>query len=281
MTGEKRDGDMKDLEDLEMALLLEAIFERYGYDFRHYSQASMKRRVQSILAALGFRRISELIPHVIHDEELFNRLFLALSINVTEFFRDPSFYSALRREVIPLLRTWPYIKVWHAGCATGHEVYSLAILLQEEGLYEKCLIYATDFNDVVISKAKEGIYPIEGIREYSESYLKAGGKKSFSDYYHARYDSVIMAQSLRSNIIFSKHNLTCDGVFGEMQLILCRNVLIYFDRTLQNHVLALLSESLCHQGFLGLGRKETLRFSDVSAKFTDLCRDEKIFRKTR
>lgn len=273
--------DENELQDLEIGLLLETIFERHGYDFRNYSRASITRRILNFLSSERLNTISEMIPRVLHDEEFFDRLFLGLSVNVTEFFRDPSFYLAFRKEVIPLLRTYPFIKIWHAGCATGQEVYSTAIILKEEGLYHRSMIYATDFNDKVIKEAEEGIYPMDHIQEYTSNYIKAGGKASFSDYYHAKYDSTIMADSLKKNILFSKHNLSTDGVFGEMQLIFCRNVLIYFNRTLQDHVLSLFSESMCSKCFLCLGRKETVRFSSVSDDFSDYVAAEGIYQKNR
>ena len=231
------------------------------------------------LAMSGITRVSEMQHKVLYDVSFFESLLLDFSINVTEMFRDPSFYRALRQEVIPVLRTYPYIKIWHAGCATGEEVYSMAILLKEEGLYERSQIYATDFNQVVLQKAKEGIFPIENIKEYTVNYQKAEGKESFSAYYTAKYDSVIINQALKKNILFADHNLVTDGVFGEMNLILCRNVLIYFDKTLQNRVIGLFYDSLCRNGFLCLGSKESLMFSDYNSGFEHVVKEEKIYRK--
>jgi chemotaxis protein methyltransferase CheR len=266
-----------DVEDLEIALLLEALYQRYGYDFRHYAKATVKRRLRQHLARANAATISDLIPKILHDEAAFQALVLDLSITVTEMFRDPSFYLALRETVVPFLKTFPFINVWHAGCATGEEVYSLAIVLMEEALYERAQIYATDFNDAALQKAKERIYPLEKIKEYTANYQKAGGKRSLPDYYHARYNAVILTPALQKNVTFANHNLVTDGIFAEMHLILCRNVLIYFDRTLQDRALSLLRDSLCYQGFLCLGLKESLQFSEVKDDFTEVQRKEKIY----
>ena len=266
-----------DINQIEVDLLLEAIYQRYGHDFRQYSQASIKRRIQHHLSKTNLETISDLVPHILHDKEAFTSLFLDISITVTEMFRDPWFYLALRKKVIPFLRTFPFINVWQAGCATGEEVYSLAILLKEEGLYDRARIYATDFNDVALEKAKSRIYPLERIQEYSRNYQKAGGRKSLADYYRAQYQSVIIDASLQENVTFANHNLATDGVFSEMHLILCRNVLIYFDRTLQNRVLAIFRDSLCYNGFLCMGSKESLQFSSVRDDFVKFAAKEKIY----
>lgn len=266
-------------ENIEIQLLLEAIHLKYGYDFRDYSRASVKRRILHRLNLSRLTNLSEMQHRVLYDLEFFERLLLDLSINVTEMFRDPSFYQALRKEVIPILKTYPFIKVWHAGCATGEEAYSMAILLKEEGLYERAQIYATDFNDVVLQKAKEGIYPVENIKEYTSNYQRSGGKDSFVDYYTAKHNSIIMDRSLKKNIVFANHNLETDGVFGEMNLILCRNVLIYFNKDLQNRVLKLFYDSLGRHGILCLGSKENIRFSACADRFDDIVKDEKIYRK--
>jgi chemotaxis protein methyltransferase CheR len=266
-----------DIKQIEVDLLLEAIYQRYGYDFRQYSQASIQRRVLHHLAKTEFQTISDLIPKILHDEAVFTALFLDLSVTVTEMFRDPWFYLALRKKVVPFLKTFPFINVWQAGCATGEEVYSLAILLKEEGLYDRARIYATDFNNVVLEKAKARIYPLERIKEYSLNYQKAGGQKSLADYYRARYQSAIINASLQDNITFANHNLATDGVFGEMHLILCRNVMIYFNRTLQNRVLSVFRESLCYNGFLCLGSKETIYSSNVREDFVEFAAKEKIY----
>ncbi|MCP4695055.1 MAG: protein-glutamate O-methyltransferase CheR, partial [Desulfobacterales bacterium] len=245
---------MSNLENqkIEIDLLLRAIYLKYGYDFRSYARASVRRRILHRLALSGFDSISHMLHEVLRDKAVFETLLMDLSINVTEMFRDPSFYKAFRRRVIPLLKDRSYIKIWHAGCSSGQEVYSMAILLKEEGLYENARIYATDFNEEVLLKAKEAIYPIDRLKDYTRNYKAAGGLESFADYYTARYDYVIMDRSLKKNILFSDHNLVTDGVFGEMDVIVCRNVLIYFNRELQNRVLTLFLDSLGERGFLCL-----------------------------
>lgn len=268
-----------DNEDIEIKLLLEGIFLKYGHDFRNYSKAHIKRRILRRLSISGLNSISEILYKVLYDRNFFEQLLMDFSINVTEMFRDPFFYKALRKEVIPILNTYPFIKVWHAGCATGEEVYSMAILLKEEGLYERCKIYATDFNEKVLEKAKDGIYPIASIKEYTRNYQQAGGLSTFSDYYVSKYDSVIMNKELKEKIIFADHNLVTDGVFGEMHIIICRNVLIYFDRELQNNVLNLFYESLCHGGILCLGSKESIKFSSCDNKLKPIDLQERIFQK--
>jgi len=267
------------IEKIELELFLEALYQRYGYDFRHYAQASARRRVSQMMAKNGHAKISEMIPRLLYDEAFAQTAIYDFSVTVTEMFRDPEFYGSLRQKVVPYLKTYPFIKIWHAGCATGEEVYSLAILLQEEGLYERATIFATDFNETVLEKAQEGIYPLKDIRQYTTNYQKAGGIRPFSDYYHAKYESVIMNQSLKRNITFASHNLVTDGVFGEMHLIFCRNVLIYFDKTLQNRVLDLFSDSLNHRGFLCLGTKETLQFSEVAKNFKAVDERARIYQK--
>jgi chemotaxis protein methyltransferase CheR len=272
---------MSDAENqkIEIDLLLQAISRKYGYDFRNYAKASIKRRIMNVLSSSGLKTISEMQHKILYEKEFFETLLLKLSVNVTEMFRDPSFYKTLRTEIIPQLKSRPFIKIWHAGCATGEEVYSMAILLKEENLYEKSWIYATDFNEQVLKKAREGIYPIDMLKKYSYNYQRAGGTASLADYYTARYDFVIMENSLKRNIVFSDHNLVTDGVFAETDLILCRNVLIYFDAKLQNHVFKLFRDSLSEQGFLCLGSKETVKFSEYADDFEDTVGKEKIYRK--
>ncbi len=266
-------------ENIEVELLLEAIYQKYGYDFRLYSRASLKRRIQHRLSLSGLNSISEMQHRLLNDLNFFETLLLDLSINVTQMFRDPFFYREIRKEVIPVLKTYPFIKIWHAGCATGEEVYSMAILLNEEGLYDKTQLYATDFNEVILDRAKQGIIPLDQIKDYTYNYQKAGGTESFAEYYTAGYDSAVIKQSLKKNIVFSDHNLAIDGVFGEMNLIVCRNVLIYFQRELQSRVIGLFRESLCHLGFLGLGSKETLMFSEYAKNFETVVERAKIYRK--
>lgn len=266
--------------DIEAELFISALFMKYGYDFRNYSKAHMKRRILHRLSLTpDVNSISELTHKILYDEAFFKTIISDFSINVTEMFRDPEFYRALREKVIPYLKTYPFIKIWHAGCSTGEEVYSMAILLQEEGLYDRTQIYATDFNDTVLEEAKAGIYPIERIREYTQNYQKAGGIESFSKYYTAKYDLVKFNDNLKKRVVFSNHNLVTDGAFGEMNLIICRNVLIYFDRDLQDKVFKLFKESLVYGGVLGIGSKETLNFSSVKNDFISLVEKEKIYKK--
>jgi chemotaxis protein methyltransferase CheR len=271
--------DPKDIAKIEVDLFLEAIYRRYGHDFRDYAKASVRRRVQHILAQTEYTKPSELIPILLYDEGFSELLIHKFSITVTEMFRDPKFYQAMRAKVIPYLKTFPFIRVWHAGCATGEEVYSSAIVLQEEDLYARATIFATDFNDLALKQAREGIYPIEDIRQHAENYKRAGGTRSFSDYYHAQYESAIMRQSLKKNITFANHNLATDSIFSEMHLIVCRNVLIYFDKQLQNRVLRLFADSLPHGGYLCLGNKETIQFSEVQDMFRVIDGREKIYQK--
>lgn len=268
-----------DIERIEFDLLLEAIWRRYGYDFRAYARATIERRTLQFLSGAGCVTVVELIPRVLHDAAFFSRLARQFSIPVTEMFRDPFVYRTLREKVLPLLRTWPHIKIWHAGCASGEEAYSMAILLREEGLFERTTLYATDFNDEVLERAREGIYDLDRLKEATRNYQEAGGAASLSDYYHAAYNAAAMEASLRERIVFSNHNLMADGVFGEMHLIACRNVLIYFNRELQNRALGLFTESLVHGGFLCIGTKEDLQFSSVAEQYEVLDSKARIYRK--
>lgn len=267
------------IEQIEINLLLEAIYQRYGYDFRSYARASIERRVLQFLAREGGGGISSLTERLLRDKELFARLVGYFSIAVTEMFRDPWVYRALREKVVPLLKTWPHFKVWLAGCSSGEEAYSLAIVLQEEGVYHRATIYATDFNEEVLDKAREGIYDMGRLREATRNYQESGGRASFSDYYHARYGAAAMDASLRKRIVFSNHNLAADSVFSEMHLVFCRNVLIYFNRDLQNRALGLFDESLVHGGFLCLGTKEDIQFTDLAGRYEGLGRRTSIFKK--
>lgn len=266
-------------QNIEIELLIEAIYQRYGYDFRNYNKAHVKRRILHRVSSLGLNSVSELQHKILHEDDFFDVILKDLSINVTEMYRDPSFYAVMRKEVFPLLKTYPYIKVWHAGCATGEEVYSFAIMLKEEGLLDRAQVYATDFNPLVLETAKKGIYPVSRIKEYTANYQLAEGHHSFSDYYVARYDSVIFNQDLKKNIVFAEHNLVTDSVFAEVNLIICRNVLIYFNRELQNKVIRLFTESLIKGGYLGLGSKENLMFTDVYEQYTVIDAKEKIYKK--
>jgi chemotaxis protein methyltransferase CheR len=269
----------RDLEELETSLLLEAIYRRYGHDFRQYARASVKRRVLRILERALVEKVSDLIPKILHDELFFEEIIGEFSITVTEMFRDPGYYLSIRKNVVPYLKTYPYVRVWHAGCATGEEVYSTAIILEEEGFYDRVTLFATDFNAVALRRAEEGIYPLEKMQTYTANYQAAGGRSSFADYYLAWYDSAIMDSSLKRNVTFADHNLVTDGVFSEMHFISCRNVLIYFNRELQNRVLSLFCDSLVHGGMLALGSKESLRFTNVEDKFEAVDGKWKIFRK--
>ncbi len=266
-------------ENIEIKLLLEAIYLKYGYDFRDYAKTSIKRRILHRLSLSNLKTISDMQHGLLNDKEFFETLLQDLSINVTEMFRDPIFYRAIRKKIIPVIKDRPFVKIWHAGCASGEEVYSMAILLKEEGMYEKVRIYATDFNEEIINKAKKGIYPIDRVKEYTFNYQKAGGTASFADYYTARYDFAVMDSSLKKNIVFSDHNLVTDSVFGEMDVIVCRNVLIYFSRELQNRVFRLFRDSLFPVGFLCLGSKESVRLSECSDEFEDFVKKEKIYMK--
>ena len=266
-------------EKIEFDLILEAIYQKYGYDFRNYAKASLRRRLRYRLTQSNLKTISEMQHKLLNDKEFFDTLLLDLTINVTEMFRDPSFFKALREIVIYELKKQPFIKVWHAGCSSGEEIYSTAILLKENGMYESSLIYATDTNEMVLDKAKSGIFPIEKMKDFTVNYRKAGGIASFADYYTARYDNAIMDNSLKKNIVFSNHNLVTDSVFGEMDLIMCRNVLIYFNRELQDRVFRLFMDSLRPGGFLCLGSKETVRFSSLSENFENVIEKERVYRR--
>ena len=268
-----------DIENIEVELLLEALFQRYGYDFRSYARASIDRRIRQFLATKDLARISDLIPLCVHDEGLFSELAQSFSISVTEMFRDPSVYRAVREKVVPILQTFPFAKVWHAGCSTGEEVYSLAIVLFEAGLSDRVTIFGTDFNDDALERARSGIYRADRIKDFTRNYHEAGGKRSFSEYYHASYGAATMDASLRDNLTFANHNLSVDHVFGEMHLIFCRNVMIYFNRDLQNRVLRLFTESLARGGFLCLGTKESLQFSDVADEYDEVDRRARIYKK--
>lgn len=251
----------QDIESIEIAVLLEAVYQRYGFDFRHYAMASLKRRIRHFVFSEKVNSVSALQEKLLYQPACMERFLLALSINVTSLFRDAGFYRTFRERIVPRLRTYPFIRIWHAGCSSGEEVYSLAILLQEEGLYERVRFYATDMNEVILARARDGIYPLERMREYAQNYIRAGGKKVLADYYTTQYGRAIFSSSLKKNIIWSQHNLVTDGSFNEFHVILCRNVLIYFDQTLQARVHKLLYESLINFGMLGLGQMESVQFS--------------------
>jgi chemotaxis protein methyltransferase CheR len=263
----------------EISLLLEDVHHKYGYDFRQYSKAHVTRRIMNKMRMSGLADVSQMQIKVLNDEIFAAELLQDLSITVTEMFRDKEFYKSLRENVVPFLKTYPFIKIWHAGCATGEEAYSMAIVMLEEGLYDRTTIYATDFNQQVLNEAKEGVFSNALIKEYTTNYQLSGGKESFSNYYTANYDNVIMNQSLKKNIVWANHNLVTDSVFSEVHLILCRNVLIYFDKQLQNKVQKLLFDSLINGGILCLGSKESLRFTDLNEAYTAIDIKQRIFKK--
>ncbi len=265
----------------EYRQFLESVRFVYGYDFTEYAEASVIRRISAFMENKKIASLKDLGKMVLKDETGFEHFIQEITVNVTEMFRDPLFYKSLRKNVISRLATYPFIKVWIAGCSTGEEVYSMAILFREEGLLERTVIYATDINQDALQKARDGISSISNMKSYTENYLKAGGKNSFSDYYKAKYNSVLWDKTLRQNIVFSVHNLAMDRSFNEFQLILCRNVLIYFNQSLQSKVINLFYESLCPFGFLGLGNKESLLFSEKQKCFEEVDRREKIFMRTK
>lgn len=269
------------MEKVEIDLLLHAIFRLTGYDFQNYAYASVRRRIWHRVNAERLDTITSLTDKVIHNKGCMDRLLGDMTIHVTEMFRDPEMFLSFRKLVVPLLRTYPFIRIWHAGCSTGEEVYSMAILLHEEGLLGKSRIYATDVNEVVLAQAKEGVFPLERMQQYTRNYLDAGGQDSFSNYYTAKYDSVVFHANLRKSIIFSQHNLVTDGSFNEFHVILCRNVMIYFNKQLQDHVHTLLYNSLSTFGVLVLGTKETINFTSQAANYEQLDQVSRLYRKVK
>ena len=265
------------VEDIEVGLLLEGVYRQYGYDFRDYAMSSLRRRVRHVVHEEGLTTVSGLQEKVLHDPGCLQRFLLALSVNVTSMFRDPAFYKALRERVVPLLHTYPKVRIWHAGCSTGEEAYSFAILLEEEGIYDRCHIYATDMNETVLKMAAAGEVPLRGMRENTANYIRSGGRRAFASFYTAVDDRAVLHPSLRRNIAFAQHNLVGDRSFNEFNVVLCRNVLIYFNRDLQDRVHRLLYQSLARFGFLALGSKETVRFTGHEAAYEDL--GERIYRK--
>ena len=267
------------IEDIEIRLLLEALYQKYHYDFRNYAFASVKRRLRQAREHMGFSTVSAMQEAVLHDHAMLPRLIGYLTVQVSEMFRDPSYFRALREKVAPHLRTYPSLKVWIAGCSAGEELYSLVILFREEGLESRTLFYATDINPEALAKAAAGVYGLDRMRLFTENHRKSGGRSSLSDYYNAAYGAAVFDKSLRARVVFSDHSLVTDAAFAEMHLISCRNVLIYFDRNLQDRALGLFKDSLPRKGFLGLGAKESLRFSSHAASFADFVREEKIYQK--
>ena len=270
-----------EVETIEIKLLLEAIFSYYGFDFRDYAKSSLKRRIIKQIQQEQLSSISGLQEKLLHDSACMERFLLTMSINVSSFFRDPDFFFFLRKKVVPLLRTYPFVRIWLAGCSTGEEVYSMAIILQEEDTINRCRIYASDINEVILKKAQEGIFPLSKMQEYTKNYIKAGGKKSFSEYYTARYDNAIFRSEVKNNVVFCQHNLAMDGSFNEFNLILCRNVMIYFDKVLQERVHNLLYESLCMFGLLCLGKKEPIKFSPYEACYEAVDEYNKVYKKVK
>ena len=265
--------------DIELALLLEAIYQKYQHDFRHYSTASLRRRITEAMERFGAASLSQLQDRVLREPAVFEDMLQYFTVQVSEMFRDAAYFLALRDKVLPLLATYPYVKVWVAGCSTGEEAWSLAILLREAGLLERTLLYATDINPRALSQAQSGIYPLDRMAQYSAAYLKAGGTGSLSDYYTAAYGNAILDKSLRSQIVFSDHSLATDNVFSEVELVSCRNVMIYFDRELQDRAVGLFRDSLAPRGFLGIGSKESLRFSRHAADFEEYAAAARIYRR--
>ncbi len=264
---------------IEMQLFLDAIFLKYHYDFRSYAQASLKRRLTAAMHRFGCATLSQLQDKTLHDSTIFPLLLDYMTVQVSEMFRDPLYFRSLRENVMPTLRTYPSLKVWVSGCSTGEEIYSLAILLREEELLARTIIYATDINTEALKKAEAGVYDLDRIAGFSENYLRTGARRSLSDYYTAAYGRAVFDKTLRQNIVFSDHSLATDSVFAEVHLISCRNVLIYFNSELQDRALRLFADALCRKGFLGLGSKESLRFSSQAERFTDFDRSQRIYRR--
>ncbi|WP_312406902.1 CheR family methyltransferase [Rhizobium sp.] len=267
------------VEDIEIRLLLEALYVRYHYDFRNYAMGSVKRRLRQARDQMGFATISALQERVLHDETMLPRLLGYLTVQVSEMFRDPSYFRAIRENVVPHLRTYPSLKIWIAGCSCGEELYSLVILFREEGLEDRTIFYATDINQDALRMAEAGVYDLDRIQLFTENHRRSGGKSSLSDYYSAGYGRVSFDRTLRERVVFSDHSLVTDAVFGEMHLISCRNVMIYFDRPLQDRAVGLFKDSLARKGFLGIGAKESLRFSAHAEEFREFVREEKIYQR--
>jgi chemotaxis protein methyltransferase CheR len=273
------DENEEELSNRELDLLLQGIARVYGYDFREYADASLRRRMRQWLSDSGYSSFAQAQPRVLRERAIFDVLLRGITVNVSEMFRDPMVFKVIREQVVPHLKTYPFVKIWDAGCSTGEEAYSMAILLEEEGLKGRFRIYATDINHEVLKKAQEGIFPLKEMRTYTHNYQKSGGRSSFSEYYTAQYDHAMMMPSLREDIVFASHNLAVDGVFGEMQMILCRNVLIYFKLSLKERALGLFDSSLTPGGFLCLGTKEGLERHAIGSHFEEVARGSRIYRK--
>lgn len=265
--------------DLELGLLLEAIYRRYHYDFRQYAVSSLRRRVRQAMGRFDCGRVADLQHRLLHEPELFAQAMQYFTVQVSEMFRDPDYFRVLREQAIPMLRTYPSCKIWVAGCSTGEEVWSLAILLHEEGLLDRTLIYATDINPEALAAAESGVFDIERVAQFSRSYQQAGGRASLADYYTSAYNGALFDRRLKRNIVFADHSLATDTVFSEVHLVSCRNVLIYFNRGLQDRAIGLFHEALVHRGFLGLGSKESLQFGAHAADFEPCAREQRLYRK--
>lgn len=270
---------LSQLEEIEIDLFCEGVFKHYGFDYRQYARSSLKRRLKKTMAQVGLKTISALQDGVLHDKQMMEQLILNLSINVTSMFRDPGMYKAFREQIIPILKTYPSIRLWHAGCSSGEEAYSMAILLEEEGLGNKAKIYATDLNEAIIKKAKSGIFQLDVMQEYTNNYNSAGGKRSFSEYYTAKYDYAKLSPDILNRIVFSKHNLVTDSSFNEFNVIFCRNVMIYFNKQLQNRVHKLMHDSLCRFGILVLGAKESVQFTPEHKNYKEIDRGWRIYQR--
>ena len=268
-----------DISEAEIRQLLETLYQRYHYDFRQYATASLKRRLLQALTHFQCQTLAQLQERILRDESAFPRLLEYLTVQVSDLFRDPEFFLAVRQQVVPLLATYPSLKLWVAGCSTGEEAYSYAILLAEEGLLERTRIYATDINDESLRKAQKGVYSLDRMKQFTLNHRMAGGHGSLSDYYHASKDSAVMSPELKQHITFADHSLATDSIFSEVQLVSCRNVLIYFDKTLQDRALGLFNDALCRRGFLCLGTKESVRFSAHAHRFQEVSGEQKIYRR--
>lgn len=265
--------------DIELKLLLEGVYLKYQHDFRHYAVASLRRRMRQAMDRFGCQTLSQLQDRVLHEPQVFAQMLAYFTVQVSEMFRDPSYFRTLREQVVPVLQTYPSIKIWVAGCSTGEEVWSLAILLEEEGLLERTIVYATDINPDALRAAEAGIYSLDRIARFTENYQQAGGTRSLSDYYQAAYDGAIFRQHLKRHIVFADHSLATDSVFSEMHFVSCRNVLIYFDRELQNRAIKLFYDSLVHRGYLGIGPKENIRFTPLAHAFSEIVSGERLYQR--
>ena len=270
-----------ELEKIEIDLLLEGIYRYYGFDFRNYVFSSIRRRIWYCIRAERLKNVSSLLEKVLHDPCMMERLLSDFSIHISEMFRDPPFFKSFRKNVVPLLKELPFVRIWHAGCSTGEEVYSMAIILYEEGLYHKTKIYATDMNEDLLKQAKDGVYPVDKMRAYMDNYQLAGGTKKFAQFFEVRNDKTVFYPFLTQNVVFAQHNLATDHSFNEFHVIICRNVMIYFDRILQDRVHGLFYESLCTSGILGLGGKEDIAFNKHSHCYEAFDTEQKIYRKVK